>query len=134
LEHLFFPKTLQILIDFLCWKFVSLNILRLKFNIWIWILTIFWCDHLIMSRFFMLFEYILARIFKSNSFLNIYIGWAKKKNSLLNNAQNVSMLIRWHYDYPKLKGFYFEISCERLFGYFHALGLRITKPIMLWKF
>jgi hypothetical protein len=63
----------------------------------------------------------------------MYIGWAKKKFALLNNAQNVSMLIKWHYDYPKLKEFYFEISCERLFGYLSCIGTMDRKTHNVMK-
>jgi len=57
----------------------------------------------------------------------------QKKIVLLNNAQNVSMLIRWHYDCPKLKGFYFEMSCERLFGYLSCIGTKDRKTHNVMK-
>jgi hypothetical protein len=43
----------------------------------------------------------------------------------LNIAQNVSMLIKWHYDCPNLERFYFDVSCEKL-DICNLLGLRLA--------
>jgi hypothetical protein len=43
------------------------------------------------------------------------------------------MLIRWCYDCPKLKGFYFEMWCERLFGYLSSIGSKDRKTHNVMK-
>jgi hypothetical protein len=81
------------------------------------ILKVCWC-HL---------SLILGMLFKSSIKQIDCLGKRKFVLVLLNNAQNVPMLVKWHHVCPKLEEFYFDISSKRLFGYLWCIGTKANK-------